>query len=311
MRLKVHRFAGGLIAVLAISAMSHSAGASVPATEQEFLDHIAAHLPRKGAVEATYEHESLPWLHVCGFDFSTAAWYVVHVMGAGFADSNGAHYTGHGVADMRPEGRSSSLVGLRDHFPFTCLYDILRLHPTISEVVREDDGGYRAVLMLPGGQLMPPEDVPSFTRDSLMARLIRVDAEGRLIEMEYAGELRLKYEYDPRSPPGVPVRSRVIADPPGRQNEYKLVSIRWEPEGKPDLFTVEAVKALRVSVNAYESRGAGPVQPRVAGEELLKTAAQSSRPEGRRWYEAALLYFGAVIAAAGVAMIIRRRLKAG
>lgn len=307
------------LAALTVISVSHMAIAQAVASDgreepsvDDFFAHIERNIPKRGSVEAVYEHVRDGFQMACGFDFGTQAWFFCNDKPAGMVDAQGHLYrAGFDDVDLvrvempiRPRASGS----LRDRLTFTYFLDVLRLRPAISKVERIGDG-YRAALELPGGHLMPIELIPAWDRDKVRTVTVEVDGSGRLVKIAGQEGVTWSYEYDERSPPNVPVAVSVKRNPPNPINDYHLVSVRWFPEGKPELFTLDAVRALRESVIAAREKKAADAQnanPR--GEQLARALSQADPASGRRWYDHAFVLLGALIALGGSFVLIKRRM---
>lgn len=270
-------------------------------------------MPKKGSVEVVYEYVTDKWLSVKGYDFESGAWYSCNFLGTTLIDRSGvAHTINKGDADFvqpkLPLFLQASGNGIRHRLPFVVLRDALRAGPRI-ENLQSVDGGFRGDFMMPGGHLfLPSEMVPAWDKDNLQPVSFEVDSQGRLVMIQHKGQARHRYEFDERSPPGVPVTSAVRSDPPDRLNEYQLISVRWFPEGKPELFTLESIRALRESViAALERNAAAPPGADARHEQLSSALEPLDRSGGRRWFDHAFVAVGVAVALGGLTVMIKRR----
>jgi hypothetical protein len=325
---------GGFVAmaagVLAAALLAPKAVAS-PAAFAEAADLVADDVPLRGVVVATY---SMPrsagnadgqMTAIFGYDLASRANFSAQQWTGRFflRTRDGKSVAGFAWPEDQsaaPYRRTPGTVPPDDEqvgrwLPFAFARDVLT-RPDEFEWTRFEarpEGGFEGELLLPFGHRWPQSGVPLDQAPMIPVSFV-IDADGAMLWRERPDTDRYVYEYAQDDPSGVGVLQT-------SEVGWELQSIEWHPDGRPELFTADGLaqfvidagfvpKNARTVITAAElDRGMSAVEERSGRAELpAPLEAEIRRAARRSEINLPLVGVGAVMLAAGLFTIIRRRM---
>jgi hypothetical protein len=263
------------------------------------------------------------YVRIGGYDFATRANFLIQFDGS--IELNTADGTRiDGVAwpeDLTTGFERQRFPGPIDDssatgwLPWVLARDVLsRPSDYEAKVTPTSEGGVIVELSLPGGMRHASRDFGGLEPVSQRVRF-EVGEDGRVVWLERSPPgggtpNRTEFEYSPDDPTGVGVVQRDA-------NGFVLREIRWDPDGDPSLFTPRGVVELAMS-EGLEPEG---IRRTISAEEIASTppgvaadlqhfdeGGAAKDAERARSFNIPLVGVGAVMLAAGLFTIIRRRM---
>lgn len=267
---------------------------------EEFLDQFCSAISAvDGAIEAVYRNDGPSrnvGEYIFGFDARTGAWYVSNGYGVELRDDQGRHFRGESVyGGLRPHPNGSD-IGLVDVFPNILIRHCCQNRSAIQAVERSDAGFVVTTRFEISGD--DPRTIE-----------FEIDSSGRVIRTttRYKQEIwEQTFEYDERSPDGLPVPIRLRS---GRE----LASVTSYPVSDPSLFRPDRIESLAVqsSLNvkqrlAAKSQGFVQTAPGVFAPPVQRGTEVANPLAGWRF---PLIACGVTAIAVGLFYLWRRRVS--
>lgn len=234
---------------------------AVEPTAADFHEFILSHAPVRGTAVATYRDTGYPVGTVIGYDVASGAWFVIRDAYAAVLEPGGDYYTsppkeGFEAGLERTPARFRPYHGIIDrNMPVSYLLDIIHHADNLTSLTRLPDGSWSATHTFPRGDRdFNPDNWPEGFDVSARDLTVIVSPDGTPLSLTRGSETTV-FDFAPDSPEGFPIaqrRMRMFTHPEtGERSEAgrQLISFEWFPEGRPYLFSREAVLERAKSAN--------------------------------------------------------------
>lgn len=221
---------------------------------ESFHSFLKAHLPERGTAIAAYRELNAPIGTVIGYDIASGAWFSIYDVNVRVLEPGGDYYSSprdggfDAGLEHQPTRRRPHSKTIDWNMPATLLIDIIHHPDKLTSLSRLPDGAWSATYTFPmGDRDFNMETWPAGFQLRQIEQTVVVAPDGTPISFKSGSEETREFDLAPDAPPRFPIAHRNVRKVTGMNNGELvdagtvLLSFKWFPEGRPELFSHTAV----------------------------------------------------------------------